>query len=81
MELATLVLLCYPALCAGYGYSLRPWHGARRRNGDAHDQAKREGREEALRLIRIALLEKGDVPMNGFSAAEIVRELGDELGD
>jgi hypothetical protein len=39
-------------------------------------QAKREGKEEALQAVRVALLEAGDTPLNGFTAAELVRRIG-----
>jgi hypothetical protein len=39
-------------------------------------KAKKEGYDEALRIVRVALLENGDMPLTGFTAAEFVRRLG-----
>lgn len=38
-------------------------------------RAKAEGREDAMRAVRVALLEAGDTPLTGFSAAQLVSGL------
>lgn len=37
--------------------------------------ARDEGRAEALRSVRVLLLEAGDMQLSGFAAAELVRRL------
>ncbi len=39
-------------------------------------QARKEGRVDAFRIVRISLLEVGDKPLTGFTAAELIRKLG-----
>lgn len=38
--------------------------------------ARKEGFEEGVRAARVVLLEAGDSSLTGFTAAELVRELG-----
>ena len=38
--------------------------------------ARKEGREDAFRLVRVTLLECGDSPLTGFTAAELIRKTG-----
>ena len=38
--------------------------------------ARREGWDLALKTVRVTLLEAGDAPLTGFSAAELVRKIG-----
>jgi hypothetical protein len=38
-------------------------------------KARKEGQEQALRMVRVVLLEAGDRSLNGFTAAELVRSL------
>jgi hypothetical protein len=38
--------------------------------------ARRAGWDLAMKTVRVTLLEAGDTPLTGFSAAELVRQLG-----
>ena len=39
-------------------------------------RARKEGKEEALHAVRVMLLQAGDNSLTGFSAADLVRQIG-----
>lgn len=42
-------------------------------------RSRSEGITEGLRVARVALLERGDIQLTGFEAAEVVRKAGDAI--
>lgn len=39
-------------------------------------KARKEARADAFRIVRVTLLEVGDKPLTGFTAAELIRKMG-----